>query len=507
MYLFYATALVLILTFASGMAKYVISWMEGVMYKKEITDVSVKLDEGTGLMAGTYYSPEYTAIGDFEGNPGLVFTSLTEEHFTVSTTGVIYSDLDFEGEYLDAQVKITSKYDKDFEKIVSFRFLKRYPDSVSVVYYMKGHSYGSKTLYLGVPVYVSASVTSADPYNVSDYTVLYNEEYFERSEDGAFIPVKATPEDTTLNFVATFGNGSEWVSSGFNIKEPEYSVADADEMRINDVVADEYEVKKGESLVISLFKNGKRVAADYAISVADESDISKSLHGNVMFLTPGDKTLTVSLPGGFTKTVLIKVRNVISAPVFTDSELQQNRLITINNSNALGVKYSLETGVTYETVQYEYDEDVVSITAGYRSFTLTPKKNGTTTVKMIIDDGITRVEESFTVEVQKDVSLSTLISENLDVFVSKVLGHGSVFFVLAFFAMNMFKYFGIESKLVRFPLYTLTGLSVAALSEYIQTHIPTRSGRVQDVLIDMAAFYVGTLVVVALRKMLNLVRR
>ena len=42
-------------------------------------------------------------------------------------------------------------------------------------------------------------------------------------------------------------------------------------------------------------------------------------------------------------------------------------------------------------------------------------------------------------------------------------------------------------------IYTLTALPIAAFTEAVQVYIPDRDGRLKDVVIDMSAFYIGTL--------------
>ena len=161
-YVAYSIFVILILVLDTGIASVAIEWAKSTLTeKKEITDVSVQLDEDE-LLAGRYYTPKYTPTGNFTGDAGLEFTSMNPEYLTVSFVGAVIAKTTFEGDSLDASIKITSKYDKDFEKIVTFRFVKKYPENFNVVCYMNGYGYSSKTLYIGIPVYAYSNISSAN---------------------------------------------------------------------------------------------------------------------------------------------------------------------------------------------------------------------------------------------------------------------------------------------------------------------------------------------------------
>jgi hypothetical protein len=157
------------------------------------------------------------------------------------------------------------------------------------------------------------------------------------------------------------------------------------------------------------------------------------------------------------------------------------------------IKYEFEKGVTYSTLQYEYDEEIIGIIPGSRSFTIVPKKEGVTTLKLIVDDGISRIEESLTVEVGKNLSIRQTLIKYVSSWLPKIFGHGGLFAVLALFSMFMFNYVEIDNIFARFGLYMLSGLSVALISEFIQIFIPLRTGSVGDIAIDMCGFIFGTL--------------
>lgn len=494
LYATYSLFVVLILVFGNDIVPVAIDSVKAQLTeKKEITDVDVHLEERE-LLAGRYYYPEYIPIGDFDGDAGLVYDSMDPDYLVVSGTGAICAKNSFEGESIEASVKVTSKYDKDFEKIITYRFVKKYPTEFNVRYFIKGHSFDTETLYVGVPVYVYSNVLSPNPpYNCTDYELVCNEDYFEREEDGALIPKRVTTSGETLNFIVMYGNGATAISKSFEIKEPEYQVAEVDEIKINNLVGDVIENVRGTPLVITLFKQGELVATDYSLKVEDESDVSMSLSGNYIFKTSGDKSVTITLPNGFSKTFLIKVRNIMSAPIFEDVSFQQNHYITMLDTETKTLRFNFERGVTYTTIKYEFDKEVIKVEPESNSFTITPKKDGVTTIKLILDDGVSIVEESYTVEIKNDTSIQATLLADINYWLPKFFGHGGLFVILALFSMFMFNYVEIDNIFARFGLYMLSGLSVALISEFIQIFIPLRTGSVGDVAIDMCGFIFGTL--------------
>jgi VanZ family protein len=55
-----------------------------------------------------------------------------------------------------------------------------------------------------------------------------------------------------------------------------------------------------------------------------------------------------------------------------------------------------------------------------------------------------------------------------------------------------------KNLLKRFIGYTMMGLPVAAITEFVQYFIPGRTGTLGDVMIDMIGYYLGTLLVVVI---------
>ena len=479
------------------------SWIKGLLAEsKEITDVTVHLEEEE-LLAGKTYRPEYIAIGDFGDDAGLKFTSMDPDYLKVTNLGAIVANMTFEGDTLDASIKITSLYDNDFEKIVTFRFVKKYPEDFKVVYFTKGYGYSAKSLYVGVPVYVYPNVsTDTPPYNMKDYEISYDEDYFDLAEDGALIPKRVTESGNTLTFKATYGNGATGESASFAIKKYENGIPDIDQITVNGSSDDIIEMKRASSINIKLLNNGKPVASDFEVTFSDENDLKMNKAGVYYFTKPGDRTMTVTLPNGTSKTFLLKIQNTIIAPTIDNEEIQNTGNLTISSSGYTTVNYSFEKGATYKTMQLEYDKDIISVSSGSGRLVIKPKGEGVTTVKMILDDGTERVETSFTVEVKMNntiASLRMILINNASKWVPKVFGHGGLFVLLSFSAMLMFYYIEINNAYARVGLYLLSGFSVAFITEFIQLFIPKRTGSFADILIDMGGFLIGTALICAIK--------
>ena len=503
LYLAYATFLILFITFGSKSASIVAAFLQDKLTEKHIKDVTIDVADGEELLASRTYYVQFTAHGKYRGDSGLVFESLDPEYLSVNDRGAINCSMGFSGDSFDGRIKVTSKFDETFEKTFTFRFIKRSPDRFAVSYYMKGYGYADaskdlESLYTGIPVYVSSDTSiSTVSFNVSGYTVVYDEEYFERSSDGGLIPVKPTPEGTTLTFSVVYENGRSATSEPFTIFEPEHPYDEIDEVKVVDNSSDGYSlnnltVNRGWTFAVKLYNDDEHVITDYKLS-CEESGMSQSSLGYIYFSTPGEKHLTFTLPSGFEYKCVVNVQNIVKLPTLNDAEANGTHVIKMLDTDVKTFKLNYPGDVTYKSATYEYDSSLIKISYDEGSFTVTGRNPGTTTVKIIIDDGSIRLEDEYTVVLEENKEVAVLILNNLSKFVAKILGHMTLFAALGFLSMNMLRFFGgIYRGVDRFVIYILTGIPSAALTEFIQLYMPGRSGRLEDVLIDMLGFFLGT---------------
>ena len=498
----YALAVTLVLIFGAKLSVWLANKVDLALNKKEITDVTVNVKDGAELLADRDHYLQFIAHGEFTGDPGLRFTSLNPEYVGVTSTGTVWSKINFEGDYLDGQIKVTSKYDEDFEKIFTFRFVKKIPDEFIAAYYVKGYAHGVKNLRVGVPIYVFSHTEQKSGYNVYDYTVEYDEEYFTMADDGALIPIKQTPAGVTTACSVTYYNGRSATTSPFTITLPAEEVETIDEVRLNGIPSDEFVGTRNKGMTVTLYSEGKQVMTDYKIEAEKPSDMRCSKASHPTFYTAGDKLVTFTLPNGFSKTITIKIRNVIEFPTVS-GVYGDGSVIDMDFSEVRTFKFNFRSTVTYDKVSYEFDNTRIEVTASGRSFTVSPKKAGETTLKLTVSDGFDTLSETYTIKVIKSANLFAMIAKNVALFVAKVMGHICMFALLGLLAMDMFRFLGIFRAADRFVLYCMMGLPIAALTEYAQTFIPGRTGRVKDVLIDMTGFFIGAVVGLMIKKVLS----
>ena len=497
LYFAYAISLTLLLIFGKNVAHWAQSIVRAQLEKVHITDVVPSVTEDEELLAGKLHYIDYASYGDIRGDDGLVFESLDPEYLTVSGRGRLKASADFEGDVFKGRVRVTSEYDDKFEKIFTFTFVKKYPEKFCCAFFVRGYAHSSKTIYVGIPVYVFSHIEDGVSYNVRDYEILYDEEYFERADDGAFIPVKTSSEK--MSFTVRYANGATDASTEFVIEEAPV-VTEFEDVYLDGVPASEYVGSTGEGIIVTLVgKDGKAVPTVFTVTYEEGEKVVHSAASHPIFKTPGDKQVTYTLPNGFSKTITIKIRNELVLPTVTDKAVSDSHVINMLDTDVRTVNVTFPSSAPYKKITLEYDEDMMSISKSGLSFVITPKKHGTSTLKIVVDDGFSRVEDVYTVEIEKNNDIIAVIWKNVSVFVSKVLGHITLFACLAVLAMNMFRFVYILNPVKRFIAYLFAALPYAAITEYAQTFIPGRSGRVQDVLIDMVGFLLGTLVVLIAR--------
>ena len=498
LYIVYVTVLVLAITFGTQVADVIIAKIQAVFYLKTIEDVTVDIPPDAELLAGKYYYPQYTAHGPFRGSAGLQYESLVPDYLSVTWSGKLYVEPSFEGDEIDVRVRVTSSYDKDFEKILTFRFVKKYPENFSVDYSVMGAGRETDVLYVGVPVFPFAEIAEDDEYNVTDHTVIYDSEYFTEGRGGSLVPTKATEPGVTLTFAIEYNNGARSVSESFVIEDTE-SPTDFDELRLNGVPASEFVGERGEDIEITLFKAGEPIATDYRLSFLKEDDAYRDGKGGMYFKTVGDKEMTVTLPSGYSVKIGFGIENKLLLPTIRDETVRETHVIEILTTDYKTFNFDFDGEVGYDTVTYEYDDEMLWFGNSTRTFTINPKTKGTTTLKLVIDDGYRRLEDTYTINIREDIRPLAYFSQHVASFVTKVLGHTAMFAVLALFSLNMFRYFAFDSKLKRYVLYCVCALPPAVLTELLQLFIPGRNGNVADVFVDMFGYLLGTGVILGLR--------
>lgn len=497
LYLVWGCILVLGLTFGGDIAVDMIlslrEFTDAALHHVNITDVQIDLNLEERFLVEKYVYPQYTAVGDIEGDPGLQFETLDPNIIrSISKTSGYFCGARTEQEKTSGRIRITSQYDPDFEKIITVHFEKKYPQNFEARYIVKSSGALAKNAYVGVPIYTYMQVKSGEIYSERDYEIVYNPEYFKLVNEYTVVPIKETPEGEDISLTYVYGNGASSETKSFVIK-PTQDTQVFDEIRLNGENAEGYEVKRGYSQFITLFKEGKKVVTDYEIIAENPEAVNLSLTGYVQFIKAGAQTFTICLPNGFSKRVTIDVYNIIEFPTISGVEPNADGFVECKEEESLKFNYEFDKDVTYKMLSFEYDKEILTLTRGNGTFSLKGRKAGETTVKVILDDGEQYFEEIYKVRVLEDKSILKFIRQNSANLVSKGIGHMGGFFVLALFTVNMLRFFKVKGSFRRILFCSVCGGVFAVLTETIQFFIPLRSPSFTDIFIDMGGFYLGIL--------------
>ena len=90
-------------------------------------------------------------------------------------------------------------------------------------------------------------------------------------------------------------------------------------------------------------------------------------------------------------------------------------------------------------------------------------------------------------------------------FVRKAVGHFFLFFIDGIFGFFTFYLFLKDKKSTRLitVLSLITGVFIAALSEFIQLFVPGRAGTITDVIIDSAGYLCATMLMLLIVYLIN----
>ena len=493
LYVVYSVFITFFIVYGGSVSNALIHEAKSQLYIKDISDVEVSIPTDASLISGRWYYPVYTAVGKFY-DAGLQFESLDPDIMTVTKNGAVYAYNGYAGDTVIGRVRIRSQYDKDFEKIVTYRFCKLYPEIFTTSYASK--SYGADGIVsVGVPVYVYSTIPADVDYNVYGYEVLYDETYFTRREDGALIPIIPTPEGIQTSFTVRYANGAESESEPFSIFGDTQQATAIDEIRLDSQPIGAYDMIVDRSAKITLYYRGERVHGDFAVTFEDAADGYFNKAYDICFKNPGDKSFTVTLPNGFSESFTVSVRNRLSLPTLSDEELAKTKHITIFESELPRYYYTFPSNVTAKPINVvHHDESIAWIYATDTYFAIEPQKAGTTEFALLVSDGYEYLYMDFTLEIREDNSLSFFLIDNVGKIVAKYIGHLTLFVILSWLALNSCRYIKTKNVIFRFLRYTMCALPIAAVTEYWQTFLPQRTGSVEDVLVDMGSYYFGTLI-------------
>ena len=502
-YVIYALLLVLVISFGSDVAKALMANIKDVVLDYKITDVEIALDPEEALIVDQKYDMKPVAKGKFANDGDLVFASSNTSVLTVTTDGVISAKTINEQE-ASADIIITSKQDPEFKKTITFKVKHTYPVDFTPYYFAPGYGTNAANIMLGMPVYPSCSPSKEVPYTYTKFTVEYDEEYFYyNEEDGGYYAIKETDGSYTPTFTITYPDGKSKATKGVNIIP--YTQADSfDNVKITNMdIADEYTIGCGCWFYYLLYKDDKTVQTLCDVTCSDPEALTFNTVGRYYFTKPGDFELTFTLPNGFSKTITVHSKNTLSLPTPTDEEIARTKHITLYEKERGIYYYTFDKSTTYNTVTFEYDESLMTVQSYWMHFSIIAKSTCVSTVKVIVDDGFERLEEVYTVEVVEDTRESAIINDLIDTFVSKLLGHMSMFVLLGMLAVNYLRFKDRSKKLVWWTLAVMLGLPWAIITEIIQLFMDGRFGSVDDAVLDMCGYLFGVAVALLIIKIID----
>ena len=130
---------------------------------------------------------------------------------------------------------------------------------------------------------------------------------------------------------------------------------------------------------------------------------------------------------------------------------------------------------------------------------------GETKLKIYLDDGYSHVERSFTVRVTGGKTtfdkVAYNVTKNLYTILAKTLGHMAMFAILAPICIIFAKTFEFDMAWQEVMLVLVLSIPLACLTEFLQSFVPGRYPTINDVLIDMSGFLIGSLLTLLIAKM------
>ena len=490
LYFTYAVILVLILTFGTSVSSRLMLVIRQADMGYDITDIEVTLDPEKPLTSSSIYQLGSTPVGSYGGSGELKFKSSDSSILHINSSGKITTTSKFEGTETTVELTITSNQDPSFSKTLCYTVRKLYPAEFECNYMVKGYGTNADAVSVGMTVYPYGKAKTGVKHSSNEFEIIYDEEYFRYDEkENGYVAIKETPAGEQVSFGIRYPNGKSGETQSFAIV-PYTQIDSFDEVRLNGKNADGANMICDSYYPIQLYKDGEPVQTMFEVTCSDPDNLRVRGTGQYYLVNAGDCTLTFTLPNGFSKTVNIQARNDLFLPTMDDKEISGAKYIRIFENEGTTVNFSLSSKASYGEVTYEYDEEMLSISPYWRSFVIKGSKPGVTTIKVIVDDGYDRVEETYTVEVVKENRDAAIIFSNIRTFVAKVLGHTCLFGLLGILAGNFLR-MAVPNKAAKLVGAILLGLPWGILTEYIQTFMAGRNPALTDVLIDMLGYMIG----------------
>lgn len=254
-----------------------------------------------------------------------------------------------------------------------------------------------------------------------------------------------------------------------------------------------------ETLKIDSKPNQGTTLSHISYTVLDKDILTISNDGLITPHKTGiTKLIIVDLLSDTRKEITIGVFNYIelaSTPITVtgvDAQYdEKNQIFSITNGYSGNIVLHFTEYTTFKEATYTVkDENILTVGS---NGVITPLKEGTTTVRIEINDNMhDEAEKIFevTIRIVRQKAIKDIAS-----FLHKIrkgLGHFGAFLILGIFStLTYLLYFQNKHWIWSAPLNIAQGFGIAALTEYIQTFRPGRCGCLSDVLLDFSGFMIS----------------
>ena len=502
--------LVLIITFGTTVSSKISKKISQDVNDNKVHLKDVIVDVADYYVIEKSYLLKYEATPKAEENYGLIFTSLSEDVFTIDQSGYFVGKR-LENDINEGILQITSEKYPEFKKTYKLTFKKIYPDDFKTKIYGGYENDDYYRAFLNVPIFVKPEIISSDTVTELSVSIDYDNNYFDYQEVSKNY-YKLTPKvdsyaagDDFTAVETTIGLTVNGVKKNTVVQIiPSKNPTKIDELVFKDKNSKIYEDQEnfyiGDNLKLAAYVDGTELyGCPYKISSTNLDVVKIDSYNNIKIVGPGTTTIKYEIPNKTIYEKTITVRRTLKLPTISDVEIdgdvihikaEERKKITINYGN-------LEefTNVTFDAVGINCEHRKFN---SYDELYLLGYLGKTGTLNIVVDDGYNKLEKVYNIVVDKNNKAPSVITRRINNFIHKVAGHMAFFALEAFLAFWMFTNYHFKQKWLNVILYFLIGLFLGSLTEIIQKFMPGRSARVLDVIIDMGGYLVGCLAFLAL---------
>lgn len=516
-FIFWTLLLIFGLSFGTGVARQIVNGLKDI-YKYQFNNYVI-YDVNITNLQETYYPGsknkaklEFEITSNHDGKDyELRFKSLDKEVFWIDALGNI-TGYQFSGETQVGRLQITSNIDKKFKKIIELKFTNIIPDDINTYvsdYYSSVIDSKTKVamLKVGIPIYVSAGFPKDSVHTSPKIIYELDEEYFEKVSANKYIPIKPC-EETKIFYIV--GNLRKEVVA--KIEDVGYD----DHVDIIKFTTSSEKIQKGSYFTLKMqvykdptlegdaltsSKNLRKANVKYEIFVDNKEVLTLGSNDRITAKAPGTANVIVH--------VLDKDNNIIKKYKQTIVvEYKEEEIIELV-PNMDGIKdkyYSYESENKLEEVSFPknttliYDKEKIKVTIdstgkALRIYGTTP---GEYKIKAVIDNATGYYEKEFVVVIEKDsaVRIYKNLVKNAGQFVSKIMGHFSLFVVEGIVTLWFILNNKNKKSWINILIYVSVGLGIAAFTEILQLPIflQGRNASIKDVILDFSGYVVGGLI-------------